>query len=91
MFGHMSTEDSWLFRDMLKKSDPVFLKWAMDAVLNWDNKIIPERVFHITGDKDLIFNYRLIKDAEIIKDGTHIMIFEQAKEINKILKRILKK
>jgi hypothetical protein len=90
-FGHMNDADNWLFRDMLKNSSPVFLKWAMDAVLKWDNKIIPPNVIQITGDKDLVFNYKKIKGAIIVKGGTHIMIFERAKEINKILKRILKK
>lgn len=90
-FGHMSEDDSWLFRDMLKNSSPVFLKWAMGAILKWNNKTIPTNVIHITGDKDLIFPYKKIKDAIIIKGGTHIMIFEMAKEVNKILKRILKK
>ena len=90
-FGQMNETDNWLFRDMLKNSSPVFLKWAMDAVLKWDNKIIPPNVIQITGDKDLVFNYKRIKDAIIVKGGTHIMIFEKAKEINKILKQILKK
>jgi pimeloyl-ACP methyl ester carboxylesterase len=90
-FGHMNEADNWLFRDMLKSSSPVFLKWAMDAVLKWDNKVIPPNVIQITGDKDLVFNYKRIKGAIIVKGGTHIMIFEKAKEINKILKRILKK
>jgi pimeloyl-ACP methyl ester carboxylesterase len=90
-FGHMNEGDNWLFRDMLRNSSPGFLKWAMDAVLKWDNKIIPPNVIQITGDKDLVFDYRRIKGAIIVKGGTHIMIFERAKEINKILKRILKK
>jgi pimeloyl-ACP methyl ester carboxylesterase len=90
-FGRMNEADNWLFRDMLKNTSPTFLKWAMDAVLKWDNKIIPPNVIQITGDKDLVFNYKKIKDAIIVKGGTHIMIFENAKEVNKILKRILKK
>jgi len=90
-FGHMNPADAWLFRDMLKNSPPVFLKWAMDAVLKWDNKTVPANIIQITGDKDLVFQYKRMKDAEIVKGGTHIMIFEKAKEINKILKRILKK
>ena len=90
-FGHMNETDNWLFRDMLKNSSPVFLKWAMDASLKWNNKVIPPNVIQITGDRDLVFNYKRIKGAIIVKGGTHIMIFEKAKEINKILKRILKK
>jgi len=90
-FGKMNAADSWLFKDMLKNSSPVFMKWAMDAVLKWDNTVIPPHVFQITGDKDLIFSYKRIKGATIVKGGTHIMIFDKAKEINKWLKKILKK
>ncbi|WPV01863.1 alpha/beta hydrolase [Mucilaginibacter sp. cycad4] len=91
LFGNMSREDAWLFGDMLKKSSPVFMKWAMYAILHWKNDIIPPNLYHITGDKDLVFNYKRIKDATIVKGGTHIMIFDKAKEINKLLKGILKK
>ena len=90
-FGHMKPEDNWLFVDMLKKSSPVFLKWAMDAVLHWRNQIVPGNVYQVSGDKDLVFPYKKLKSAEIVKGGTHIMIFEKAKKVNKILKRILKK
>jgi pimeloyl-ACP methyl ester carboxylesterase len=91
IFGNMSTNDSWLFKDMLKNSSPVFLKWAMGAVLRWNNKTIPVNTVQITGDKDVVFPVKKIKGAIIVKGGTHIMIFEKAKEVNKILKRVLKK
>jgi len=91
LFGHMSDEDAWLFNDMLKKTSPVFVKWAMKAVLHWYNEVIPPNLYQITGDKDLIFDYKKIKNATIVKGGTHIMIFDKAKEINKLLKAILKK
>lgn len=91
LFGHMSAEDAWLFSDMLKNSSPTFVKWAMGAVLHWKNSVIPPNLFHITGDKDLVFSFKRIPDATIVKGGTHIMIFDKAKEINKLLKNILKK
>ena len=90
-FGKMSAADNWLFNDMIKNSSPTFMKWAMGAALHWNNKTIPPSLYHITGDRDLIFSYKRIKDATIIKGGTHIMIFDRAKEINRILKGILKK
>ncbi|MDN3584715.1 alpha/beta hydrolase [Mucilaginibacter flavus] len=89
MFGHMSAEDAWLFNDMLKHTSPVFAKWAMNAVLHWKNDVVPPNLYHITGDKDLVFDYKRIKNPTIIKGGTHIMIFDKAKEINKLLKKIL--
>jgi pimeloyl-ACP methyl ester carboxylesterase len=91
VFGTMSAQDAWLFNDMLKKSSPKFIKWAMSAVLKWNNEIIPANVHHIVGDKDLVFNYKNIGDATVIKGGTHIMVFDKAKQINKLLKGILKK
>jgi pimeloyl-ACP methyl ester carboxylesterase len=89
MFGKMNEADNHLFIDMLEKTSPIFMKWAMYAILHWDNKVIPANVTLITGDKDKVFNYRRISDPIIIKGGTHIMIFDRAAEINAILKDII--
>lgn len=89
VFGKMNEADEWLFNDMLKKTSPKFMKWAMGATVNWDNKIIPQNVYTVTGNKDHVFDFRRINDAIIVKGGTHIMIFDRADEINKILEDIL--
>jgi len=91
LFGHMGEHDAWLFHDMVRRSSPKFLKWAIDAALKFNNQVVLPNVYHLAGDKDLIFNYKNIKDPIIIKGGTHIMVFDKAKQINKILKDILKK
>ena len=91
LFGHMKPGDAWLFNDMLKKSSPVFVKWAMGAALHWTNEIIPPNLYHIIGNKDLVFSHQRISNATVVNGGTHIMIFDKAKDINKLLKRILKK
>lgn len=91
LFGHMNAEDAWLFNDMLKNTSPVFIKWAMNAILHWKNETVPPNLYHITGNKDLVFSYKRIHGATIVNGGTHIMIFDRAKEINKLLKRILEK
>jgi pimeloyl-ACP methyl ester carboxylesterase len=89
MFGKMKREDKALFRDMLSKSSPTFVKWAMGAILAWDNRVVPINTYQVAGDRDLVFPHKKIKDAIIVKGGTHIMIFDKAKEINQILKDIL--
>jgi len=91
IFGKMNNGSGRLFSDMLEKSSPVFLKWAMGAVLHWDNKTIPANIYQLAGDEDLIFPYKKSKNVILVKGGTHIMVFDRAKEINKILKGILKK
>lgn len=91
IFGKFTTDDLWVFEDMLKKSSPKFIKWAINAVLAWENESVPPNVYHLIGDKDMVFSYKQIKDVTVIKGGTHIMVFDKAKQINKILKGILKK
>jgi len=91
VFGRMNEEDQRLFMDMLKQASPVFLKWSMGAVLKWNNKIIPQNVFIITGDKDKVFGHRRIKDAIIVKGGTHIMLFDRSAEVLNIVKDVLNK
>jgi len=88
-FGGMTEDDQRLFADMLKNTSPVFMKWAVEAILHWDNQIIPPNVHHISGDKDKVFPYKNLKGATIVKGGTHVMIFNKANEINKWLKNIL--
>jgi pimeloyl-ACP methyl ester carboxylesterase len=87
--GKMSKRHQELFLGMLKSTSPSFIKWALGAILHWDNQIIPKNVYHITGDRDKIFPYKRIKGATIVKGGTHIMILNKAKQINTWLKEIL--
>jgi pimeloyl-ACP methyl ester carboxylesterase len=88
-FGKLDKNEKKLFRDMLKNWSPEFLAWAVGAVLGWDNKAVPPNAVLITGDKDLVFPYKNAKDAIIIRGGTHIMIYDKAAEISKILKGVL--
>jgi hypothetical protein len=90
-FGGMSEVDQQLFGDMLKKTSPVFMKWAIEAILRWDNLSIPGNVYHLIGDKDKVFPRKGIKGADIVNGGTHVMIFNNAKKINIWLKEILSK
>ena len=89
VMGKMSKHHQELFESMLKSTSPKFIKWALGAILHWENKTIPTNVYHIIGDKDKIFPYQRIKEATIIKGGTHIMIYTKAKEINNWLKDII--
>jgi pimeloyl-ACP methyl ester carboxylesterase len=89
LFGRMYPIDAYVFDSMLQNTSPIFIKWAMGAALKWQNKTIPQKLYHITGDNDMIFNYKLIKNATIIKGGTHIMILTDAPEINQWLAQIL--
>ncbi len=87
--GKMSKHHKELFFSMLRGTSPVFLKWAMGAILHWKNQTVPDNVYHIVGNRDRVFPYERIKDAAIVEGGTHIMIFNKAKTINDWLKEIM--
>lgn len=89
IFGKMDEVEAYLFNSMLENSSPWFLNWAMGAVLKWKNKIVPANIYHIAGDSDYIFDYKKIKDAVIVKGGTHIMVFDRANEINQLIAKAL--
>jgi pimeloyl-ACP methyl ester carboxylesterase len=92
IFGHMANADAALFKDMLRNSSPVFIKWAMGAVLKWRNTTVFDNLYHIIGNKDLVFPHKNIKNpSAVIKGGTHIMVFDKAAEINELLAGILQK
>jgi pimeloyl-ACP methyl ester carboxylesterase len=91
VFVPKEKEEIWLFRDMYEKTSKRFLRWSMGAALHWDNTTLPPNVYHLSGDKDMVFNYKRLKDASILAGGTHTMIFDNAKAVNKWLKPILKK
>jgi pimeloyl-ACP methyl ester carboxylesterase len=91
MFGQMKPDDLTLFKSMLQNSSPIFLKWAMRSALYWKNDVEFSNLYHIVGNKDLVFPYQNIKNpTAVIKGGTHIMVFDKAVEINVLLADILK-
>jgi len=89
MFGKWDNKGGSLFNTMLKESSPVFVKWALGAVLNWKNKTIVANTFHIAGTADRIFPFKNLNNVILVKGGSHMMIGYKADEINILLKMIL--
>ncbi len=88
-FTTETTEDKVMLKDMIRKSDPYFIRWAMEAVLTWKNTEVPEGVVQIHGGRDAILPKRYTKPTYIIDSGGHLMIMNRAEEINEILKEVL--
>jgi len=78
-------EEDQLLRDYLKKQDHVYMRWAINTVINWKNDFIPKSLVHIHGSGDLTFPIRTVKPTHLIKGGGHFMIMNRAEEINRIL------
>jgi pimeloyl-ACP methyl ester carboxylesterase len=78
-----------IFEQMIHDADDGFLRWGMQAALDWKRKSYEEKnLVHIHGTKDLVFPFRNLTHCHYtIKDGTHGMIMSKPKEINEILRK----
>lgn len=66
-----------------------YLDWAFKNVILWENKNPISNVYHLHGTKDHIFPHKHIKNAQLLENGTHVMVLVNARWINKKLEEIL--
>ncbi len=69
--------------------DVRYLDWAIRELLLWDRCEPDPDVIHIHGDADEVFPVKYIKDFTPIKGGTHIMILNKYRWLNKNLPQII--
>jgi pimeloyl-ACP methyl ester carboxylesterase len=89
LFTTETPDDKRMLKTMIRKSDPYFIRWAMYAVLTWDNTDVPANLCHIHGAKDGILPMRYTKPTHTIPKSGHLMVLNRANEINKILSEVL--
>lgn len=90
LFTAESAEDKAILKQIIRESDPKFVKWAMDAILHWDNKDLPRDYCHIHGSRDEMLPMRFTKPTHVIPKAGHLMVMNRAEEINGLLAEILK-
>jgi esterase/lipase len=79
--GVSTEEEREMVRAYRRNADPQYLEWAINEVVNWKNNWQPENIVHIHGDKDKIFPVKKVNAHYIVKEGTHMMIYNRANEI----------
>ena len=87
--GVSTKEEKEMVRNYRKNADLVFVEWAISQIVNWKNAWHPENIIHINGDKDKIFPIKKLSPTYIIKDGTHMMIHNRAREISEYIQKEL--
>jgi pimeloyl-ACP methyl ester carboxylesterase len=90
-FTRETKADKRLIWEMIREADARFLEWAMKAVLQWENKELPQPLWHIHGTRDIVFPIRLTRPTHRIRHGDHLVIITRAAEVNAILREILLK
>lgn len=86
VMGVSAVKDKDLVSEILKASDPVFSKWAINEIVNWKRTTAPENIVRIHGDKDKVLPIINFIPHHLINAGGHFMIANRAAEISAILK-----
>ena len=89
LFSPESKADKEVLLQLIRDSDPAFIRWALGAILQWKNEQITEPMWHIHGSKDEIIPIKNTKPTHVISKGTHLMVLSRADEVNKLLKEML--
>ena len=74
----------------LSFKDPNYLKWALDCIVNWDQKETIKGLIHIHGKKDNVFPVKNLSGKVYLIEGNHAIIITRAHQINKLLIELLK-
>ena len=88
LFGAVTPAEKQLLKNIIKDTDPKFLKWAINQIVNWKNTDVPQNCIHIHGSNDRILPAKDLKVDYSIKNGGHFMTVNKAKEIERIIKKL---
>jgi len=89
--GVSNEEERLLVEQYRRSADSMYMNWAVNQVLNWKNGWHPGNIIHIHGDKDKIFPVKNLKADHVVKNGTHLMVYNRAKEISELLAELISK
>ena len=89
-FGDGIKKKIKLYMKYLSFKDPNYLKWAMDCIVNWDQKETIKGLIHIHGKKDNVFPVKNLSGKVYLIEGNHAIIITRANQINKLLIELLK-
>ncbi len=89
-FTNESAEDKKYLIEAIRKSDPAFINWAINAILTWQSPRGNACDYtHIHGSGDLLLPARYCNPTHIIDGGGHMMILTHADKLNRILKEVI--
>lgn len=78
-----------LMRHVIWDGNSQFIKWGMNAVLFWNNEVLPCPLNHIHGTRDEVFPVKYANPTHVIHKGGHMLVMSHAGTVNNILQEIL--
>lgn len=88
-FGKVINNRLKLYQLYLSVNNSIYLKWAVNQLINWQPSALNVPLIHIHGDRDAIFPIKRISNCLVVKKGTHTMILHRARWFNENLPSII--
>jgi len=88
-FSREHFEDKKLLWQIIEESDINLIRWSLQAILNWQNKTIPQPVWHIHGTHDEVLPVRYTQPTHTIPKEGHMLVMTRPDEVNKFLAKAL--
>jgi pimeloyl-ACP methyl ester carboxylesterase len=88
-FGVKTKEDKQLLKQIIRRTDISFVKWALQAIGQWNNTYIPNNIRCIQGTQDKIIPFDSTIKVIPIASAGHLMIWTHAQQVSKILSNLL--
>ncbi|MBL0685716.1 alpha/beta hydrolase family protein [Aquimarina mytili] len=89
-FGDFAKKRAAMYQRYLSINHKMYLDWAIENMVCWDQEKTPEGIIHIHGNKDIVFPISNIKNCITVDQGTHVMIVNRYRWFNKHLPEIIK-
>lgn len=77
------------FKRMLKSKDKIYMKRAVDMIINWQRESYNPNITHIHGDQDNTLPIKNVKATLIIEGGSHMMALTRGEEIGMLIREQL--
>lgn len=65
-----------LQHNIMTTTSGAFTRWAIGAIVSWQNKITPANIVHIHGTDDKLIPYRHINARYTIPHGGHLIVMD---------------
>ncbi|WP_438969164.1 alpha/beta fold hydrolase [Nonlabens sp.] len=78
-----------MYKKYLSVNSSIYLDWALDTIMNWDQEESIRDCIHIHGDEDPVFPIKYIDQCITVPGGTHVMIVNRFRWFNEHLPALI--
>jgi len=89
LFTAETAEQKAYLKMVIREVDSSFVRWGLNAIVQWRGGAVNDSYIHIHGSKDAVLPIRFCRPTHIIKGGGHLMVLTREKEISEIINQFI--